>query len=54
MSPIVSHVLPRPLEDHDFHVMSEVYENRKPTDYPWDLAMKAVDRIRSAEESGHR
>jgi hypothetical protein len=50
----VSQVLARPLEDRDFHVMSEVYDDREPTDYPWDLAMKAVDRIRSAEESGHR
>ncbi len=46
MAPIVSQVLTRPLEDHDFHVMSEVYEEREPTDYPWDLAMKAVDLIR--------
>jgi hypothetical protein len=27
-------------------VMAEVYEDREPTDYPWDLAMKAVDLIR--------
>lgn len=46
MAPIVSQVLTRPLEDHDFHVMSEVYEDREATDYPWDLAMKTVDRIR--------
>jgi hypothetical protein len=26
--------------------MAEVYEDREPTDYPWDLAMKAVDLIR--------
>jgi hypothetical protein len=46
MSPIVSQVLARPLEDADFMVMEQVYRDREPTDYPWDLAMKAVDLIR--------
>jgi hypothetical protein len=48
MSPIVSQVLARPLEDADYMVMEHVYRDREPTDYPWDLAMKAVDIIRDA------
>jgi hypothetical protein len=28
--------------------MERVYRDREPTDYPWDLAMKAVDIIRDA------
>ena len=46
MSPIVSQVLARSLEDVDYLVMERVYRDREPTDYPWDLAMKAVDAIR--------
>ena len=47
MSPVVSQVLARPLDDADYMVMEQVYNDRDPEDYPWDLAMKAVDRIRS-------
>jgi hypothetical protein len=46
MSPIVSQVLGRPLGDVDYMVMEQVYRDREPTDYPWDLAMRAVDAIR--------
>gem|GEM_PF-4218957 len=46
MSPIVAQVLARPLEDADFMVMERVSDDRESTDSPWDLAMKAVDRIR--------
>jgi hypothetical protein len=31
--------------------MAEVYEDREPTDYPWDLAMKAVDEIRGGGQN---
>jgi hypothetical protein len=34
------------LEEADFMVMERVSDDRERTDYPWDLAMKAVDLIR--------
>jgi hypothetical protein len=51
MSPIVSQVLARPLEEADYLAMEGVYDDREPTDHPWDLAMKAVDLIRRAEQT---
>jgi hypothetical protein len=47
VSPIVSQVLARPLDDADYLVMEQVYNDREPQDHPWDMAMKAVDIIRS-------
>lgn len=46
MTPIVSQVLERPLDEHDFQVMEEVYDARQPDDQPWEVAMTAVDEIR--------
>ena len=46
VAPIVGQVLSRALDDHDFVVMERVCDDRTPSDYPWDLAMKAVDVIR--------
>jgi hypothetical protein len=43
----VTEVLSRPLEEADFYVMEKVYSDRDADDYPWELAMKAVDIIRT-------
>jgi hypothetical protein len=51
MSPIVAQVLARPLEEADFMVMERVSDDRERTDYPWDLAMKAVDEIRGGGQN---
>jgi len=50
VAPIVSQVLARPLEEADFMVMERVSDDREPTDYPWDLAMRAVDAIRDSPD----
>ena len=47
LSQIVTEVLSRPLEDADLYVMEKVYGDRDADDYPWELAMKAVDIIRA-------
>ena len=47
LSKIVTEVLSRPLEEADFYVMEKVYGDRDADDYPWELAMKAVDIIRA-------
>jgi len=49
VAPIVSQVLSRPLHDSDFVVMEQVCDDREPTDYPWDLAARAVDLIRERD-----
>jgi len=49
VAPIVSQVLARPLEEADFVVMERVSDDREPTDYPWDLAARAVDLIRERD-----
>ena len=49
VSPIVSQVLARPLDDADYAVMERASDDREPTDHPWDIAMKAVDLIRESD-----
>jgi hypothetical protein len=51
VSPIVSQVLARPLDDADYAVMERASDDREPTDHPWDIAMKAVDLIRESDST---
>jgi len=45
--PIVHEILSRPVDDYDLHVMMNVADAKEPGDYPWDIAIRAVDIIRS-------
>jgi len=46
IAPIVSEVLGRGLTDYDMEIMSQEYVDRRDDDGSWDIAMRAVDRIR--------